>query len=166
LAEAARQVGDLHKAVGSTAAFDPARADDPVRIVADKLAALSPVAIPQSRDEVGGFARTGGRPAGRAAHDGPRAIREPAGALPMMLAVRERRCASACWRRHRLPGYFRRMPVRSRFHDRTIHLFDALRWTASVDYRYRSAIRGSRTSTASRRSSTRWCRTVLQHYGF
>ena len=49
-------LGELHAAVGSTGQFDPAAPTVRYELSLKKLAALSPVAIPHSRDEVARFA--------------------------------------------------------------------------------------------------------------
>lgn len=50
------RLGDLHASVGSTGAFDPAAPTVRYELSLARLAALSPVAIPESRDEVSRFA--------------------------------------------------------------------------------------------------------------
>jgi nucleoside-diphosphate-sugar epimerase len=49
-------LGELHAAVGSTGQFDPAAPTVRYELSLEKLAALSPIAVPQSRDEVIRFA--------------------------------------------------------------------------------------------------------------
>ena len=49
-------LGELHAAVGSGGVFDPAAPTVRYELSLAKLAALSPVAIPESRDEVSRFA--------------------------------------------------------------------------------------------------------------
>lgn len=50
------RLGDLHASIGSTAVFDPAAPTVRYELSLARLAALSPAAIPYSRDEVGRFA--------------------------------------------------------------------------------------------------------------
>ena len=50
------RLGDLHAAAGSTGVFDPAAPTVRYELSLARLAALSPVAIPRSRDEVDRFA--------------------------------------------------------------------------------------------------------------
>jgi nucleoside-diphosphate-sugar epimerase len=50
------RLGDLHAAVGSSGAFDPAAPTVRYELSLSKLVELSPVAVPQSREEVDRFA--------------------------------------------------------------------------------------------------------------